>query len=123
MPPKKLTENDERILAGWAIYRSFFRYPTTTDLLNEFAYKAFKVNLTPTWITNFNNRQHLSLHKSSTFQQGKIDRELVEAGANFLKRIRKMNKLPHQIVAMDKTSFYGDSRFVRNISIKGGYEL
>jgi hypothetical protein len=121
MPPKKFCDANELILAGWIVYRSFFRYSTSTESLERFALVAFDCSLSPSWITKFNERQHLSLQKSSSFQQGINEESLIEDGIKFLERFRLRKKLPNQIVVMDKTSFYGDSRFVRNIAIKGGY--
>jgi hypothetical protein len=121
MPPKKMSEQNELILAGWAVYRSFFRYPTNSELLVKFSQKAFNCRLSTSWINKFNQRQHLSFQKSSSFQQGANVMKIRDDAIEFLKRFRLRKKRPEQIVVMDKTSFYGDSRFVRNISIKGGY--
>ena len=78
MPPKLLQNSDELILAGWVVYRDFFRLPTTTPLLQDFAKEAFNVILLAPWISSFLHRQHLSYKRDSTVTQAELNPEKEE---------------------------------------------
>jgi hypothetical protein len=125
MPPKKFSSHQELIIAGWAVFRDQSRLPTLTTMLKEFVFKEFQVDLNPSWIriTRFVERQHLSLQRPSNMTEAENSEDLRQQGIEFIKMIRGLKKEPHQIVALDKTSFYGDARFIKNISVKGSYVI
>jgi len=118
--PRLLSIENEKILAGWVVFRDLKRLSTHSDKLKLFAKQAFCVNVTSGWITRFMDRNHLSLQPPSSMSPRESDEELRTQGVEFLNKLRLRNKNPDQIVAMDKTSFHGDARYVKNISIKGG---
>ncbi len=122
MPPKRFSSHQELIIAGWVIYRDLTRRNTTTSSLSSFIFRQFHVNVNPSWKNRFFERQHLSLQRPSNMTNSELSIELKERAVNFIKMIRALKLQPHQIVALDKTSFYGDSRFIRTISIKGSYD-
>jgi hypothetical protein len=86
----------------------------------SFAEKAFQVSLNPSWISRFMKRYHFSLQRPSSMSKVELNDERRLEAIEFIKEVRRLRKNPDQIVCLDKTSFYHDARFIRNISMKGG---
>lgn len=59
--PRKFTTFEETILAGFIIYRDLTYQPTTTGIFREFVYTYFAEYVSPSFITKFMTRNHLSL--------------------------------------------------------------
>ncbi len=121
MPPKKFSAHQESIIAGWVVFRDQSRMPTPTNFLSSFIENEFQQKVSPTWIHNFLERQHLSLQRPSNMTKCEMNESIKLQAIEFVRKVRNENKKPEQIVALDKTSFYGDSRYVKDISIKGAY--
>lgn len=117
---RKLSIKDERIVAGWVIYRCILKKDTTTRTIMKFIDNAFHVTTTPSWLSQFMKRNHLSLQNPSTAKGAEIMSTKFEEAVQCLKQIKALNKDPGQIAVMDKTKFYNDSHRVKHVSIKGG---
>lgn len=50
----------ELVVAGWVVDRDLQHLPTTTWNLQDFVWKVFYIDLTPSWISKFLKRSHLS---------------------------------------------------------------
>lgn len=120
MPPRrKLSRKQESVSAGWIIYRCILKQSTTTAKLKKFIYKAFNIDVSPSWISKFLRRRHLSLQDPSTAKGAELMEVKRAEGIKCLEELRSLKKAPGQIAVMDKTKFYNDSHRVKHISIKG----
>lgn len=116
---RKLSKKQESITTGWIIYRCILKQSTTTIKLKKFIQKAFYISVSPSWITKFMSRNHLSLQNPSTAKGAELMEVKREEGINCLNELRSLKKDPGQIAVVDKTKFYNDSHRVKHIAIKG----
>jgi transposase len=89
---------DEFIFAGWILDSGKSHHPTTTSDLMDFVEKHFHVRLSPSWISRFLSRQHLSHLKPSSI----LYHESLNAHAELVKWITTVreilkDKKPHQV--------------------------
>lgn len=92
------TPQDELIFAGWILNSNKSHHPSTTTDLMQFVEKNFHVRLTPSWISRFLSRQHLSHLKPSSI----LYHENLDAHAQlvaWVTEVRKIlkNKKPSQV--------------------------
>jgi hypothetical protein len=118
-PRRKLTRKQESVSAGWIIYRCILKQSTTTTKLKKFIHKAFDIDVSPSWISKFLKRRHLSLQDPSTAKGAELMEVKRAEGIKCLEELRSLKKDPGQIAVIDKTKFYNDSHRVKHISIKG----
>jgi len=57
---RKISPNDELVIAGYVLDASNNHVPTRTWEVREFILKNYCVHVSPSWVTRFQDRQHLS---------------------------------------------------------------
>lgn len=99
---RKLSVNQEQILAGMVFYRSLRGLNTSTATVKAAAQHMFGDDFSPSWFTRWKNRHHLSLQKIHRVTHAEIDDSAFEAGVAFIKKIRRLHLRPEQLYAIDK---------------------
>lgn len=105
--PRKFNDMEEKILAGWVIYKDLTLESSTTQNFHEFAFTHFGKKMSPSYITCFMYKYHLSLKLVGTAKRSELQEEMINEAVNFLETfdmLVKLNNLqPSQIKVMDKT--------------------
>jgi hypothetical protein len=75
------------------------------------------------FVSQFIKRRHLSYQLPSKAKSKESSEIKFREGVSFINKIRSYNFPPHKIAALDKTSFTSETKNVKHISIKGGYDF
>lgn len=114
-----LSNEEERIAAGYVILCSINSLSSSSVNLRLFLREAFGMRAKPSWISSFAQRNHLSYRRPQrrTFNHplGSVEEKMVK----FLEEIRTLNKLPHQLKVLDKTYFQSQSISGRQLTMAG----
>lgn len=104
---RKFSDEMESVLAGWVICRDLTQEPSTTNDFSEFAFNFFQTQVTPSFITNFMKRNHLSLKQVGNANCSELKGETIDVGVKFLEDLSSMidryNLRSENIIAFDKT--------------------
>lgn len=120
---KKLSFSQEMVVAGWVVARTHSHQPTRTRDLYDFIHLAFGIDVSPTWVTNFQHRNYLTSRLPSKMLIHEGDQDIIAVGANFIRKVRDLDLNDDQIVVIDKCKFYSDARYVRHLCPKGWYSI
>lgn len=116
-----LSEENERVAAGFIIARHNRDLSTKTSYLKLFLNKAFGLDVRPDWCTDFMKRQHLSLRTLEATKHILLTEEKRDEGIDFLQRFRDARVPADRIVVMDKTKLAALHDETREIAPKGRY--
>jgi len=103
---RKLSYDQEELLAGWIVSRDFNRNSTTTDDVMRAIASFFNVSVSKSWVSRFRQRWGFSYRKPSQQQPHERDPQSRLEAIRFLEEIRRRKLDPSQIVCLDKTTFY-----------------
>jgi len=106
---------------GRIVYRNRHRKDTRHCNTIVWALKTWGIHLSPSYLTGFCKRHHLSLKIPSKANMSEFASDAIQKGAEFINHIRRRRKQPGQLVFLDKTKFYSDVRYVKQASPQGGY--
>jgi len=122
---RHLSIEQEEFVAGWLVHCNNYQLPTTTLHVMEFIRKQFEVEVSKSWISRFMARFGFSPQLPSNARESERDPLKIHEAILFLTRIREKiaGKRLDQVVVLDKTSFYLDSRYVKQWAPVGGYCL
>lgn len=99
---RKLSLHNEQILAGLVFYRSVRGLDTSTATVKAAAQHMFGGDFSPSWLTRWKTRHHLSLQKIHRLTHAAIDDSAFEEGVALIKKIRRLRLRPEQLYAIDK---------------------
>lgn len=85
-----------------------------------FAKRVWGIKLESSFLSKFHKRHHLSLKIPAKSNKTEYDATAVQDGAAFISHIRRLRRDPEQIVVLDKTNLYSDTRFKKHASPMGG---
>jgi len=89
---RKLTKEQEKIVAGWVVQMDLLKQSTTTQRITNFVRWAFNINVSASWITRFSKRHHLSLREPAQSLPNKTLKKKFSEAVSFLKKVRGMKK-------------------------------
>lgn len=122
-----LSKRSRMIFAGYVVMRNLKRKSTDSKTLLRKLFKMFSVRPQSTsWLSEFSKQSHLSYRNGSLAKWSEKSPSKYKEAFEYLKKLRKFIARkrigPEHIYAFDKTKFYLDTRRVKQLSIKGGYE-
>jgi hypothetical protein len=117
-----LSCEEEQVAAGWFISRCIRRFPTTTVHARLFFASAFNFQMKPSWLSKFADRHHLSVRRGKRCKWTEVRGLAFKEALNFFATLHLLNKEPHQILALDKTSIYTTVDRLGHWGPKGRYK-
>ncbi len=104
---RKFTDKDEKIFAGWVVCRDLTNESSTTQKFSSFIFEYFNLKISPSYITNFMYRHHLSLKLVGNCHVSEAQESIIKEGEKFLLEFQRMvqmyNITTDKIIALDKT--------------------
>lgn len=122
---RKFTVAEERILAGWVIYKDLTLESSTTFKFSEFARTYFGRSTSPSFISKFMKRNRLSLKQVGKADKRELLDSAIDEAVNFLNSletvIRDYNYRLDQVKVFDKTYLMTSPwhKFVKHMSPTG----
>jgi transposase len=105
---RKFSDLEELIIAGWVISENKQHNPTRTYELIEFIMKYFFVHVSSSWVSRFQDRQHLSRTLPSKILEYESKPNALETLVNYMYIIQLRKKLtgkkPNQVRISVRTS-------------------
>lgn len=103
----KFTVEEEKILAGWCVYKDLTMESSTTTSFNVFTMTFFRRTVSPSYFTRFMKRYHLSLKQVGNASPNEQLQSTINEGIQFLRVFADMVSLYgirlDQIKSLDKT--------------------
>jgi len=124
--PKLFTLDEEAILAGWIVYKDLVFESSTTFRFKEFASNHFGREMSPSFVTKFLDRNHLSMKLPGNAKASESNAETIQKAVEFLESFEILASLnglsPSQIKVFDKTYLQTSPwhKNIRHIGMKGG---
>lgn len=85
--PTKFSEEEEKILAGWCIYKDLTHESSTTTDFKQYAYSYFGKTMSNSYISKFLKRYKLSMKLVGNFRSIERREDVIENGVQFLEKI------------------------------------
>jgi hypothetical protein len=103
----KFTALEERILAGWVIYKDLTLQSSTTLNFKEFVFVYFSRSTNSSYISKFMKRNRLSLKQAGRANRNELLETTIDTAVSFLETVERViidhNFRPDQIKVFDKT--------------------
>jgi hypothetical protein len=121
----KFSTEEERILSGWVIYKDLTFESSTTFNFSEFVLTYFGRAMSPSFITKFMKRNHLSLKQVGNAKRSELLDSTIDSAVSFLETLETVvsdyHYRPDQIKVFDKTYLMTSPwhKFVKHMSAKG----
>jgi hypothetical protein len=84
---KKFSDEEEKVLAGWVVYKDLTHESSTTEKFHEFAQTYFGKTMSPTYVTTFMKRHHLSLKLPGNAKDTEYKHESIDEAVAFLENL------------------------------------
>jgi transcriptional regulator with XRE-family HTH domain len=118
---RKLTLDDELVLAGYIVFRDCRRFDTGSDVLYRFAHSRFNATIDTYWTTRFCKRQDLSFRSIVHSTIAEFLRYRRDRAVEVLEEIRGLVKQTRNIWAFDKKPFTDRSDSGLQLGPTGSY--